>query len=238
MIDARRAIEAMSDAVFRYLSNLEKPAAELTDLRLLEASVIAKLHMAEHNAALLSSASLEQLSRLENPLVDSSEAVTLISDTHWDITIKSRKAGTLVRLMAFSEAVSACVNVADTLGRYLRKAYGIRLKERQANLMLVRQELDPRSSLLHILECDPGLGWMEKLRDLRGECQHGKLAGMIYTAPGTNTEPLVPCRYCEGDDMLPISAYIEWAMAKTAELMAKSAHAIAADPEHAVQLKS
>lgn len=240
MIDARRAIEEMSAAVCQHLRKMERPSAELADLQLLEASVIAKLLIAEHNAALLSNASLEQLSRFDNPLlVDSAEAVPLISDANWDITIKSRKAGTLLRLMAFSGTVSACVNATDTLGRYLRKAYEIdELKERESSLKAVRDRLTVASSLRTVLVESPGLEWMEHLRNLRGECQHGKLAGTLYLSPGTNTEPLVPRLYCESDDEVPISAYIEWAMSKTADLMTKSAHVIEADPEHAVQLKS
>jgi len=239
MIDARRAIEEMSAAVCQHLRKMERPGTELEDLQLLEASVIAKLYIAQHNAALLSNASLEQLSRLDNPLVESSETVTLVSDVDWDITIKSRKAGTLLRLMAFSGAVSACVNTADTLGRYLRKAYEIKgLKERGASLKAVREKLTAASSLHTVLEESPGLEWMEHLRNLRGESQHGKLAGTLYLSPGTNTEPLVPRLYCETNAEVPISAYIKWAMARTAELITKSAQVVAADPEHAVQLRN
>ena len=135
--------------------------------------------------------------------------------------------------------MSACVNAADTLGRYLRKAYEINdLKERGASLKAVRDKLTEASSLHTVLKESPGLEWMEHLRNLRGESQHGKLAGTLYLSPGTSAEPLVPRLYCESDGEVPISAYIEWTMAKTAELITKSVRVIAVDPEHAVQLKN
>jgi len=239
MIDARRAIEEMSAAVCGYLRHdAENTSPQLiTDLLVLERSIRAKLHMAEHNAALLSSASLEQLSRVEDSLSDyPRRPVTLISDDDWEITIKSPLAGALVRYMAFSGAVSSCVNAADTLGRYLRMAYGIDdLPVKAASLKAVRSRLLIPSSLHAVLSDSPGLEWMEKLRNLRGECQHGKLAGSHYPSE-KSSEPLVPHRYCEDGNEVTISAYLEWAMAKTAELLTRLAQTIAADPEHAVQL--
>jgi len=204
-----------------------------------ELRIRVKLYMADHNATLLSSTSLEQLSRLEDHLSDHPEGVTLISDDDWLITVKSPKAGTIIRFMAFSGAVSSCVNAADTLGRYLRKAYGINgLNERGASLKAVRNRLRVQSALHSVLSDSPGLEWMEKVRDLRGECEHGMLAGSHYQYMGTSSEPLVLRTYCEDNNDIPMSAYLDWVTAKTAELVTKSANVIATDPENAVQLRT
>lgn len=241
MIDTRRAIEEMSAAVcgcLRHDAETTSPQL-ITDLLVLERSIRVKLHMAEHNAALLSRASLEQLNRVEDALADSPRRpVTLISDDHWEITIKSPFAGALVRYMAFSGAVSSCVNAADTLGRYLRMAYGIDdLPVKAASLKAVRNRLLIPSSLHTVLSDSPGLEWMEKLRNLRGECQHGKLAGSHYQHSEKSSEPLVPPRYCEDGNEATISEYLVWAMKKTADLMTKLAQVIEADPQHAIQLR-
>jgi len=241
MIAARRAIEEMSAAVCGYLRRDPEnpPFQSITDLLVLERSIRAKLHMAEHNATLLSSASLEQLDGVEDPLSDRPRPVTLISDDDWEITIRSPMAAALIRYMAFSGAVSACVNASDTMGRYLRVAYEIDdLPMRAASLKAVCSRLLAPSALHTVLSASPGLEWMEKLRDLRGECQHGKLAGSHYRYAERSSEPLVPSLYCEDGNEVTMSAYLGWAIAKTDELITKSARVIAADPEHGVPLKA
>lgn len=240
MIAARRAIEEMSAAVCGYLRRDPEriPPQLIASLLVLERSIRAKLHIAEHNGALLSSASLEQLDGAEDPLSDHPRSVTLISDDDWEITVKSPMAAALIRYMAFSGAVSSCVNAADTMGRYLRVAYGIDdLPMRTASLKAICSRLLAPSALHTVLSESPGLEWMEKLRELRGECQHGKLAGSHYRDPGRSSEPLVPSRYCEDGNEVTMSAYLNWAIAKTDELITKSALLIAANPQHGVQLR-
>ena len=240
MIAARQAIRDMSEVARRYIRSSGRTGLDWARLELLEASIVAKLLILEHNATLLASASLEGLSKLENPFADAGcpNSVVLISDDDWDIVVKTPQAGALMRLMAFSDVVSACVNAADTLGRFISVAYDLRLDKDQASLRRILPKLQSKSRLLPVLRENPGLDWMEKLRKLRGECQHGAIVGTIWTVSGANTEPIVGRQFCQGDgDGVSISTYIGWARAQTIELITKAASAIASDLEHGVSQK-
>lgn len=238
MIAARQAIQDMSDVARRYLRASGRTGSDWFRLGFLKDSIVAKLLILEHNTTLLASASLEDLSKLENQFAEPPDLVVLISDDDWDIVVKTRQAGALMRLMAFSGVISACVNVADTLGRFINVAYDLRLDKHQASLRRILGKLSSESELLPVLRENPGLDWMKNLRKLRGECQHGAIIGTLWTVSGANTEPIVDRQFCEGNSYgVTISEYIGWARAQTIELIIKAASAIASDLEHGVSQK-
>ncbi|MBN1859663.1 hypothetical protein JW848_10755 [Candidatus Bipolaricaulota bacterium] len=242
MIVACEAVGIMAGAVCEFLRRRPQEISTqvIPDLLVLERSIKAKLRMAEHHAALLDRATFEKLGRVVDPLsIVPEEPVIILQDEDWVISIRSALAGTLIRYMSFSVAVSSCVNAVDTLGRFLNRAYALELEARQASLKAVRGRLLIPSGLHSVLSDSPGLSWMVKLRDLRGECQHGGLAGLCYDdQPGKRSEPLVPKEYCLDGNAATISEYLDWAMKSTASLIANTARVIAANPENAVQFKS
>jgi len=242
MIEACKAVEIMAAAVCEHhrLRPQEISPTPIPDLLVLERSIKLKLRMAEHHAALLDRATFEKLGRVVDSLSGvPEEPVIILQDEDWVIAIRSALAGTLIRFMSFSVAVSSCVNAVDTLGRFLNRAYDLKLQPRQASLKAVRGKILETTQLHTVLNDSPGLSWMVKLRDLRGECQHGRLAGLCYDdQPAKGSEPLVPEEYCADGNASPIGEYLDWAMKSTADLIAKTAREITAKPEKDAQFKS
>lgn len=242
MIEACEAVGLMAAAVCEHLRGKpqEISAQLIPDLLVLERSIKAKLHMAEHHAALLRCATLEKLSRVVDPLsIVPKEPVMILHDDDWVIYVKSALAGTLIRYMSFSVAVSSCVNAVDTLGRFLNRAYDLELQDRQANLEAVGGRLLKPSRLHTVLSDEPGVGWMVKLKHLRGECQHGRLAGVCYEdRPGKKSELLVPREFCVDGNATETTDYLKWAMRNTSDLIVATANVITNDPGSAAQLRT
>ena len=244
MIKPRSAIEDMAAEVRAYirLRAAEHPPGLIPELERYERSVRVKLLMAEHYSAMLSNASSDRISQLEDTLSDNRDPVAIISDDDWEITIKSPRAGTLLRYMAFSAAVCSCVNATDTLARFIYRAFDM---ERQTDLPLHQVSLSAIDAVLHgqaplrsVLREPPGLRWMKRLKDLRGECQHGMLAGSFYHDRERSDEPLVKARYCEDGNVVTIAEYLSWAMTNTATLIANIACVIADSPMNAIEFKA
>jgi hypothetical protein len=100
--------------------------------------------------------------------------------------------------LAFDGLTAALVNMTDTLGRLIRRAYELPIeKERQANLFAIREECTTSSSLGLVLHDPQNTEWLRKVRDLRGRCQHNDVEDVL-TIRGTYAcrgEPIVDQEY-------------------------------------------
>ena len=100
--------------------------------------------------------------------------------------------------LAFDGLTAALVNMTDTLGRLIRRAYELPIeKERQANLFAIQENCTTSSSLGLVLHDPQYTEWLRKVRALRGRCQHNDVEEVLsirgtYACRG---EPIVDQEY-------------------------------------------
>jgi hypothetical protein len=203
-----------------------------------------KIKFLEHNVRLITGIPWGQLGDLEVRLApygaaDTHPVVIPCGDSGGlHVHVSSQDAAKLVALAAFDNSISACVNSADTLGRLINVAYELNLKEREANLWQVAKATASNCPLGVVLHQRPGSAWMVKLRNLRGECQHGDISAVLViqnqTFGGPPQPPYVDIDYCEGSaSALLVADFVTAARNRTFELLRNAAEVIAGSPEAA-----
>ena len=99
--------------------------------------------------------------------------------------------------LAFDGLTAALVNMTDTLGRLIRRAYELPIDEKKANLFVIREKCTTNSSLGLVLHDPQHTEWLTKVRGLRGRCQHNDVVEVL-TIRGTYArrgEPIVDQEY-------------------------------------------
>jgi hypothetical protein len=81
--------------------------------------------------------------------------------------------------LAFDGLVAALVNMTDTLGRLVNLGYSLGINPRQASLFAIRQRCTPTSPLGTALSDPQNIDWLERVRDLRGRCQHADVEAIL-----------------------------------------------------------
>ena len=100
--------------------------------------------------------------------------------------------------LAFDGLTAALVNMTDTLGRLVNRAYGLGVDPRRASLLAIRDQCLPTSSLGLVLNDVQYTDWLRKVRDLRGRCQHGDIEEVLTSraqALSRRSEPYVDQAY-------------------------------------------
>jgi len=114
--------------------------------------------------------------------------------------------------LAADGVIAAVGNKTDTFARLINVVYRLGLNERKANLFQVCESCVPTSALGTVLKDKVHRTWLERVRDLRGRCQHADVEHILMTPAGNlgrRTEPHVPAAYCWHQyavDM-PVAAY-------------------------------
>ena len=145
----------------------------------------------------------------------------------------------LLTYIALDGAVGACVNAADTLGRMLNLAFKLDLNVNSANLWKVARRVSEDSPLGIVFKHEPGIGWMDPLRRLRGECQHGHISGLLtrdedYIGAPLK-EPFVSDTYCGMDgESQRLSVFISSAGDNTMRLLTNASRAVIAYGDNAI----
>ena len=100
--------------------------------------------------------------------------------------------------LAFDGLTAALVNMTDTLGRLIRRAYELPIDdERRASLFAIREKCTTNSTLGLVLHDPQYTEWLRKVRVLRGRCQHNDVEEVL-TIRGTYAcrgEPIVDQEY-------------------------------------------
>ena len=204
------------------------------ELDLLVESIIVKVELAALFSEILSKFDPRMLRQAGNPPTPRFP-ITLDTTSEIRFEISSHGASLLARVAAFSGAVSACVNAADTLAQFLQRVYGIRLPS-EPNMHHLTKAISPECLLSSVLSGNPGLGWMGRLRGLRAECQHGAvLRTFMANGEATASMPVVDAQWsADGTERLLVSDYV-WRIRENAEMvLGMASDAVAARPETAV----
>ena len=201
-------------------------------------SVQARLLLLSFYSSLLSRENLLEMGRLEGFFPDKDLEAVLVATEGMRLSVSTPKWCVAVKLLAFSGAVSACVNAADTLARLLAVAYDIRIG-RHPQLEAILERLAEDSLLAPILRDSPGLDWMGPVRSLHAECQHGAILSTYQSRAGGSAVPYVKGVWCnESDEGMPMPQYVNWAEESVEELIEGVASAVAFDPERALLIRS
>jgi len=137
--------------------------------------------------------------------------------------------------LAFDGLVAALVNMTDTLGRLLNRAYQLEIEKERASLLAVRDKCAVGSTLGVVLHAPQYTGWIRKVKMLRGDCQHEEVEEMLiaparpYACRG---EPIIDQEYSWGDppQQTPLIAYAAEATRAAKECIMAVVAAIEACP--------
>jgi hypothetical protein len=97
--------------------------------------------------------------------------------------------------LAFDGLIAALANMTDTLGRLVNLGYGLGIKPRQANIFRVRDSCTPTSAPGLILRDARYIEWLEKVRELRGRCQHADVEDILTSTLARRQQPHVGPAY-------------------------------------------
>jgi hypothetical protein len=244
MLAALTAVSNMRSSLGRWATALARDPKDLDALRGYADSMLRKMRLLEHHASMFASIDWDTLSRLANgvntdPTSGRRYPLPLVEAPRQGFSVytDSFDAADLTIHAAFDGVVAACINSCDTLGRLVNLAYQLGMPVRRASLPAVATHLSPTCPLGVILKTSPGIGWMEPLRELRGECQHGILTEVMSHGVGAATEYVVAGRWhFPGLTSPKASAYVQESTGRTLELLACASTAIAADPAKATVL--
>ncbi|MEK7466358.1 MAG: hypothetical protein AAB074_02995 [Planctomycetota bacterium] len=100
--------------------------------------------------------------------------------------------------LTFDGLVAGCSNMTDGLSRILNDVYHLGLNPKGVNLFLIERAISKPCAIKNHL-VDPGtLGWLNRIRDLRGRCQHADLESVIVQGKGPIAnlpEPFIPAEF-------------------------------------------
>ena len=94
--------------------------------------------------------------------------------------------------MALDGITASVVNLTDTFARLMNVAYSLGINPRQSGLGAVRDKCSPTSTLGVVLWNAHYTDWLQKLRDIRGRCQHADIAAVLIEATGSYSEHKQP----------------------------------------------
>ena len=100
--------------------------------------------------------------------------------------------------LAFDGLTAALVNMTDTLGRLVNRAYDLGIDPRRASLLAIGDQCLPTSSLGLVLNDVQYTDWLRKVRELRGRCQHADIEDVLRSrtqALSRRSEPYVDQAY-------------------------------------------
>lgn len=137
--------------------------------------------------------------------------------------------------LAFDGLIAALANMTDTFARLLVGVYWPRVEQRGINIFAVKAQCDPTGSLGQILHDQSVTFWLERIRDLRGECQHAAIEQVLtnVAALGQVAEPLVPLRYSWKNPQAdtPAVQYAVEAATEAERVLSGCMAAVAANPD-------
>lgn len=142
--------------------------------------------------------------------------------------------------LAFDGLTAALVNMTDTLGRLLNLAYGLGIDPRRASLVAVRDRCTATSSLGVILNDPQYTKWLERVRDLRGRCQHADVEDILTSGTGPYSrrgQPYIDQAYSWSDpaQQTPIVSYAQDAVRAAEHCIVSAVTAILSSPQSPIK---
>ncbi len=142
--------------------------------------------------------------------------------------------------MALDGLTAASVNAIDSLARLVNQAYGMGIRERQASILAVRDRSRAGSPLGIVLHDATLMGWLKGVRDLRGECQHADVEGVLIRPAGrfaSGGEPQIPADYAWGSPPVatPVVKYATDVLAAAEATLIACIRAVIAAPTDPVR---
>lgn len=146
------------------------------------------------------------------------------------LTFRSPGAAKDQIYIAFDGFGAGLVNATDTLGRLMNVCFDLGLGERQASILAVLEKCQG-SPLGRVRDTRDGIGWLRRLRDLRGRCQHADLEDVLVNRSavfGRSAEPCIAAEFdwSEPPGERPITKYAEVAVERAAMLFCDCASII------------
>ena len=209
------------------------------ELDVLVESVLVKLQLVALYSEILTQSYATLPSSERSTHGTASYPMLLEATTGINLEIQSHDAGLLARVAAFSGAVSACVNSADTLAQFLQRVYGLDLPS-EPNMHHLCGVLSPHCLLAGYIAREKGLDWMGRLRGLRAECQHGAVLRTFIARMGQgSTIPYVDAQWsADGTERLVVSDFVQRIRGNAERLLAMVADVVASSPQTAIQARS
>ena len=175
------------------------PPAAVGDVGALIRAIGRKAKFADMNMALLSGIDWDRYDDLGRRLAGNADPVRLrVPLSEASLIIEHPGAAIDHVYLAFDGLIAALVNMTDTLGRLVNTAYSLGIDPRQASLLAVRDRCNAASSLGVVLHDVRHTDWLQKVRDLRGRCQHADIEEILTLRPGAFSrrgEPYVDQAY-------------------------------------------
>jgi hypothetical protein len=117
-----------------------------------------------------------------------------------DASLTIEHAGAVVDhvYVAFDGLMAAIVNMTDTMSRLINARYGAGIAQRQASLLSLKGACTTTSPLGTVINDPLHTGWLLKVRDLRGRCQHADIESVLVAAEGPYArrgQPVIPPYY-------------------------------------------
>jgi hypothetical protein len=214
------------------------PPALTADVDALIRAIGRKAGFAEMHMALLSGVQWERVDEIgRRPAGMADPARLSIPLSEASLIIEHPGAVVDHVYLAFDGLIAALVNMTDTLGRLLNLAYTLGLDPRRASLRAVRDQCTATSSLGVVLHDQQYTGWLIKVRDLRGRCQHADVEDTLVNsaAPlGRRQQPVVDQAYCwkSPAQPTPLAVYAQEALNATVACVDASIRAVLANPSN------
>ena len=144
-----------------------------------------KAKFSDMHMALLSGIDWERYDDLGRRPTGNAEPVRLkVPLSEASITIEHPGAVIDHVYLAFDGLNAALVNMTDTFGRLVNAAYLLDIDPRKASLFAVRDHCSASSSLGTVLRDVRHTEWLQKVRELRGRCQHADIEEILTLRPG------------------------------------------------------
>ena len=142
--------------------------------------------------------------------------------------------------LAFDGLTAALVNMTDTLGRLVNRAYDLGIDPRRSSLLAIGDQCLPTSSLGLVLNDVQYTDWLRKVRELRGRCQHADIEEVLTSrtqALSRRGEPYVDQAYSWRSPPRPTAllTYAREAARAADACLDASIAAILATPENPMQ---
>ena len=169
------------------------------DVEALIRAIGRKERFAQMHMALLEGINWQQTDNIGRQSNTGPDVVRLrIALSDASLTIEHPGALTDHVYLAFDGLTAALVNMTDTLGRLVNRAYGLGIDPRRASLLAIGDQCLPTSSLGLVLNDVRHTDWLRKVRELRGRCQHGDIEEVLTSttqALSRRSEPYVDQAY-------------------------------------------